>query len=151
MQDKKITRAKKVIDILRNHYGLGVGGFANKLGVGASTISTWASRDKLDEDLIFRICEGVSYDFLLTGEGDPFPLHVKQDPPAYTAGDNANSFDVAFDIGPESLKLFKALGTNPDLQSFVERLLQLKDPNRWLILRGRLEEFLLEEQQNRNR
>lgn len=73
MQEKKLTRAKKVIEALRKHYGLKVGEFADKLGVGASTVSTWANRDSLDNDLVFRICEGVSFDFLLTGEGEPFP------------------------------------------------------------------------------
>lgn len=73
MQEKKLTRAKKVIEALRKHYGLKVGEFADKLGVGASTVSTWANRDSLDNDLVFRICEGVSYSFLLTGEGEPFP------------------------------------------------------------------------------
>lgn len=72
MQDKKLTRAKKVIDALRNHYGDKVGEFAKRLGVAASTVSTWANRDSLDEDLIFRKCEGVNFDFLTTGEGEMF-------------------------------------------------------------------------------
>lgn len=72
MQEKKLTRAKIVIDALRNHYGEKVGEFAERLGVGASTVSTWANRDRLDEDLIFRKCKGVNYEFLKTGEGEMF-------------------------------------------------------------------------------
>ena len=72
MQDKKFTRAKIVIDALRKHYGKKVGEFAAMLGVSDSTVSSWAARDSLDEDLIFRKCEGVNYDFLVTGEGEMF-------------------------------------------------------------------------------
>ena len=72
MQEKKLTRAKIVIEALRQHYGLRVGEFAEKLGVGPSTVSTWANRDSLDEDLIFRKCEGVVFDFLKTGTGPMF-------------------------------------------------------------------------------
>lgn len=72
MQDKKLTVAKKVIDALRNHYGENVSQFAKRLGVGASTVSTWASRNSLDADLVFRKCDGVNYDFLVTGEGEMF-------------------------------------------------------------------------------
>lgn len=72
MQEKKLTRAKIVIDALRGHYGLNIGAFAKMLGVGGSTVSTWALRDSLDEDLVFRKCDGVNYNFLLTGEGPMF-------------------------------------------------------------------------------
>ena len=80
MQEKKITRAKKVIDALRKHYGLKVGEFAEMLGVGGSTVSTWAMRDSLDEDLIYRKCEGVNFKFLETGEGEMFqnPISVSE-------------------------------------------------------------------------
>ena len=73
MQEKKLTRSKKVIDALRKHYGdLKVGEFAAMLGIGASTVSTWANRDSLDMDLVFRKCKGVSYSFLETAEGEMF-------------------------------------------------------------------------------
>jgi len=72
MQEKKLTRSKKVIEALRKHYGMKVGEFASMLGVGASTVSTWSLRDSLDEDLLFRKCNGVSFDFLQTGEGEMF-------------------------------------------------------------------------------
>lgn len=78
MQEKKLTRAKIVIEALRKHYGLSVGGFAEMLGVGGSTVSTWASRDSLDEDLVFRKCEGVCYDFLTTGKGAMFDRDLRE-------------------------------------------------------------------------
>lgn len=69
---KKRTRSKIVTEALRKHYGLSIGEFAEKLGVGASTVSSWSARDSLDEDLVFRKCEGVSFEFLTTGEGPMF-------------------------------------------------------------------------------
>ena len=68
----KLTRSKIVIDSLRDYYGEKVGEFAKRLGVAGSTVSTWANRDSLDEDLIYRKCKGVRYDFLTTGKGDLF-------------------------------------------------------------------------------
>ena len=80
MQDKKVTRAKIVIDALRNHYGMKVGEFAEKLGVKASTVSTWANRDSIDEDLVFRKCEGVLFDFLKTGTDPIFSTNAMVQP-----------------------------------------------------------------------
>lgn len=78
MQEKIVTRAKFVIDALRSHYGEKVGEFAARLEVAPSTVSTWANRDTLDEDLIFRKCEGVSYEFLKTGKGEMFREQPRQ-------------------------------------------------------------------------
>jgi transcriptional regulator with XRE-family HTH domain len=78
MQDKKLTRAKIVIEALRQHYGEKVGEFAERLGVAPSTVSTWANRDSLDEDLIFRKCKGVRFEFLQTGEGEMFDNKFKE-------------------------------------------------------------------------
>lgn len=72
MQEKKLTKSKIVIEALRKHYGLKIGEFADMLGVGASTVSTWAARDSLDVDLVFRKCEGVNFSFLESGEGEMF-------------------------------------------------------------------------------
>ena len=46
--------------------------FARKLDVKPQTISTWLSRNTFDIDLIFAKCEGLSAQWLLTGEGDMF-------------------------------------------------------------------------------
>lgn len=70
MQTKKIADAKKILDALvvheklKNHAQL-----ARMFGVAQSTLSTWISRGSVNADLIFRICKGIRYDWLLTGEG----------------------------------------------------------------------------------
>ncbi len=44
--------------------------FAQFLGVAASTISSWLSRNTFDYDLIFAKCESISPEWLLTGKGN---------------------------------------------------------------------------------
>ena len=44
--------------------------FASKLGLKPQSISNWITRNTFDADLIFSKCEGVSAEWLLTGEGD---------------------------------------------------------------------------------
>jgi len=44
--------------------------FAKMIGVSAQTVSGWISRNNFDIDLIYAKCEGVSGDYLLTGEGE---------------------------------------------------------------------------------
>jgi len=43
--------------------------FANKIGVTPQTISTWISRNTFDMERIFALCEGVSAEWLFTGNG----------------------------------------------------------------------------------
>ena len=43
--------------------------FAKRLGVRPQTINTWESRETFDIELIYSKCEGVSGDWLLSGEG----------------------------------------------------------------------------------
>lgn len=61
---------KDIIEALVSHYS---GGnkrqFAAKLGCTPQTISTWISRNTFDIDLVFAKCEGISAEWLLTGEG----------------------------------------------------------------------------------
>lgn len=61
---------KGIIEALVSHYS---GGnkrqFAAKLGCTPQTISTWISRNTFDIDLVFAKCEGISAEWLLTGEG----------------------------------------------------------------------------------
>lgn len=62
----KTNRLNKLIA----YYAEGKPGlFAKKIGVAASTISSWLARDTIDYNLIFAKCEGVSSEWLLTGEG----------------------------------------------------------------------------------
>lgn len=46
------------------------GDFANFLGIKQSTLSTWHARNTFDIDLISQKCEDLSYDWLLTGNGE---------------------------------------------------------------------------------
>lgn len=43
--------------------------FAKLLEVSPQTVSTWASRETFDAELIYTKCEGISGDWLLSGEG----------------------------------------------------------------------------------
>lgn len=43
--------------------------FAKMLGIKPQTISTWLARKSFDIELIFAKCEGISPEWLLTGEG----------------------------------------------------------------------------------
>ena len=44
--------------------------FDSKLCLKPQSISNWITRNTFDADLIFSKCEGVSAEWLLTGEGD---------------------------------------------------------------------------------
>ncbi len=48
---------------------------AEKWGISYSTLDTWKNRDKIPEKrlLDFSLKYGVSFDWLLTGKGEPFP------------------------------------------------------------------------------
>lgn len=45
------------------------GKLAEILGIDPSTLSTWKARNRIDWPLVFAKCQGVSIDWLLTGEG----------------------------------------------------------------------------------
>ena len=58
------------LEALIDHYSNGKKSeFARKLGIKPQTINSWMSRDSSDIDLIYSICENLSADWLLTGEG----------------------------------------------------------------------------------
>jgi len=44
--------------------------FARMVGVKPQTINTWEDRNSFDTDLLYSKCEGVSGDWLLSGEGE---------------------------------------------------------------------------------
>ena len=46
--------------------------FASRLGITPQGLSTWIKRESFDLELIFSKCEGLSAQWLLTGEGDMF-------------------------------------------------------------------------------
>lgn len=43
--------------------------FANLLGISPQGLSTWIKRESFDIELLYSKCEGISSDWLLTGEG----------------------------------------------------------------------------------
>ena len=56
------------------------------LGVSKSTLSNWSSRNTIDYDKVFSLCEHINIDWLLTGRGsmlktDTTPLMGDQDSP----------------------------------------------------------------------
>jgi hypothetical protein len=44
--------------------------FASMLGIKPQTINTWLARNTFDPELIYSKCEGISGDWLLSGEGE---------------------------------------------------------------------------------
>lgn len=46
--------------------------FASRLGITPQGLSTWIKRESFDLELVFSKCEGLSAQWLLTGEGDMF-------------------------------------------------------------------------------
>lgn len=46
--------------------------FASLLGISPQGLSTWIKRESFDIELVFSKCEGLSAQWLLTGEGDMF-------------------------------------------------------------------------------
>ena len=64
-------RKTDILESLINFYTDGnKARFAAKIGVKPQTINTWLVRDTFDVDAIYSNCEGVSGDFLLSGEGN---------------------------------------------------------------------------------
>lgn len=43
--------------------------FAKQLGVSPQTVHSWIARNTFDSELVFAKCDGLSADWLLTGEG----------------------------------------------------------------------------------
>ena len=64
---------KEMILALIEHYSKGnKAQFASHLGITPQGLSTWIKRESFDIELIFSKCEGLSAQWLLTGEGDMF-------------------------------------------------------------------------------
>lgn len=66
----KSMSKRERLEALIDHYSNGnKSDFARMLGIKPQTINSWLSRDSYDIDLIYSICENLSADWLLTGEG----------------------------------------------------------------------------------
>ena len=62
---------------LIEHYSKGnKAQFANLLGITPQGLSTWIKRESFDIELIFAKCEGLSAQWLLTGEGEMLKPNV---------------------------------------------------------------------------
>ena len=61
---------QRMLEELIDHYADGnKAKFARMLEVSPQTVSTWISRETFDAELIYTKCEGISGDWLLSGEG----------------------------------------------------------------------------------
>lgn len=59
-----------MLECLINHYSDGnQAQFAAKLGIPAQNVNAWLKRNTYNAELIYSKCEGVSADWLLSGEG----------------------------------------------------------------------------------
>ena len=64
---------KDMVLALIEHYSNGnKAQFASLLGISPQGLSTWIKRESFDIELVFSKCEGLSAQWLLTGEGDMF-------------------------------------------------------------------------------
>lgn len=62
---------KDMIEVLVSYYcGGNKAKFAAKLGIKPQALSMWISRNSFDAELIYKNCEDVSAEWLLSGEGD---------------------------------------------------------------------------------
>ncbi len=77
-----MTKANRLNKLIAYYANGKPGLFAKKLGIAASTVSSWLARDTMDYNLVFAKCEGLSSDWLLTGEGSM--LKSSPDIPDYT-------------------------------------------------------------------
>lgn len=62
---------KDMLDMVINHFSEGnKAKFASRLGISPQALSMWFARNSFDAELIFKNCEGISGDWLLSGEGE---------------------------------------------------------------------------------
>lgn len=82
---------KDMILALIEHYSNGnKAQFASRLGITPQGLSTWIKRETFDIELVFSKCEGLSADWLLSGEG------------SMIANNNQTKFEKSSDPGEVS-------------------------------------------------
>lgn len=65
---KETPNKNAIIQRLKEYYGLSTNAeLADKLGVAQNTISGWIKRNSIDYDLVFSKCEGVDFNWLVSG------------------------------------------------------------------------------------
>ena len=83
---------KDMILALIEHYSNGnKAQFANRLGITPQGLSTWIKRESFDIELIFSKCEGISAQWLLTGQGDMFENNNQTKSELFSKNDEKNS------------------------------------------------------------
>lgn len=64
---------KDMLEIIINHYEDGnKAQFAKRLGISPQALSMWFTRNSFDAELLYTKCEGLSGDWLLSGDGEMF-------------------------------------------------------------------------------
>ena len=62
-----------MLEIIINHYEDGnKAQFAKRLGISPQALSMWFTRNSFDAELLYTKCEGLSGDWLLSGDGEMF-------------------------------------------------------------------------------
>jgi len=118
MQEKTITRAKIILDGLRKYYEIRTyGDLAKFLGVKQNTLSSWISRDSIDEDLIYRKCDGISYEWLKTGEGEMFVV-------PHTYSDQLKGFSPEIKLLADYLEVKLKGKTAEERLKYVEEVME---------------------------
>ncbi len=88
---------KDMVLALIEHYSNGnKAQFASLLGITPQGLSTWIKRESFDIELVFSKCEGLSAQWLLTGEGDMFENN-NQTKSDFFSEKNENSSSVSLD------------------------------------------------------
>ncbi len=65
-----MTKSDILIALIKHYTNGNKAKFATKIGISAQGLSTWIARNTFDVDLIYSKCEGVSAEWLLSGEGN---------------------------------------------------------------------------------
>lgn len=67
------TNKSQILDRIKAHYRIKSDSeLAFFLGVIPRTIYNWRDKNKIDYEIIYRKCKGISGDWLLTGKGEMF-------------------------------------------------------------------------------
>ena len=67
-----MSKADMILALIQHYSNGNKAQFASRLGITPQGLSTWIKRNTFDAELIFSKCEGLSAQWLLTGEGELF-------------------------------------------------------------------------------
>ena len=74
MSRKKLPPVTEIIERVKFVHGIKKDyDLAKMLDLKQNTISNWRKRESIDLVKIFSICDGVDKDWILYGEGEPYP------------------------------------------------------------------------------